>query len=410
MIQVVFPGGPASAGVPDRKADREAAAGAIDAFAIDVYRRLAEDDGERKGNLFFSPYSIASALAMTYGGASGQTAAEMAKALRFAGDAAALHASMKKIADRFGAISGDEGVIDVANRLWLDGTQKLLPDYIALAGENYDGGVESADFRKGTEDARATINAWVERKTRDKIRELLRKGDVTGDTRLVLTNAIYFNAAWREPFDAELTKEEPFRTGRNESKNVPMMQQTGMFSYGETPELQMIKVPYGFFPPRISLLVLLPRVNKSFTQLENLEKDLTLESLDRWTSDMRFRRAALWLPKFRVEGRFELKEVLKKLGMKLAFGRDADFSGMVADPHNEEGDFCIDAVIHQSFIDLDEKGTEAAAATAVSMIRATAFRPETEEPVEFRADHPFIYCIVDDQTGVILFMGRMMEP
>ncbi|MDR1979028.1 MAG: serpin family protein [Synergistaceae bacterium] len=401
LIVTFFLRGPASASPTP---DGSEAAVVVNAFAIDIYRQLSEE----KGNVFFSPYSIVSALAMTWAGARGDTAREMAEALHFTGVEPVLHASMKALQDRFNSIPEESGVLEVANRLWLDKKQKLLPDYTALLGENYGGGVESVDFQKDRERARATINEWVERKTRDKIKDLLHEGDVTSSIRLILTNAIYFNSAWMEPFNAKLTKEEPFHIGQDRQKNVPMMRRTDFFLYGERPDLQWIKIPYSM--PGFSLLVLLPRANESFTQLEELEKKLTSQELALWVGGVQRSKVSLWLPKFKNNARYVLSGVLQKLGMNLAFTSRADFSGMVEDPHNDEGDFHINFVIHQSFVDLDERGTEAAAATAVGMVRTTSFSPDREEPIEFRADRPFIYCLMDDSTGAILFMGRVVEP
>jgi serpin B len=381
-------------------------AAAVDAFAVDVYRRLAQEEG----NLFFSPYSIASALTMTYAGAKGATAEEMEKALHFSETgpefhASEFHASMKALQDRFATIPEGAGEFDTANRLWLDKKTKLLPDYLTLVQENYGGGVEQVNFLGDAEDARKTINDWVAQKTRDKIRDLLRQGDVTSATRLVLTNAVYFNSAWREPFMEDLTKEEPFYMDKDRRKNVPMMRRNDFFLYGEEPGLQLLKIPYRI--PGFSLLILLPRENESFTQMEELEKGLTSQALAAWTAGMKRREVRLRLPKFKNEGRYLLKGVLQKLGVKLAFTEDADFSGMTV--KGEEG-ICIDSVVHQSFIELDEKGTEAAAATAVVARVTSTGLSDRKEPVDFHADRPFIYCLTDDVSGTILFMGRLVEP
>jgi serpin B len=384
------------------RADRQAAL-AVGAFAVDVYRQLAQE----KGNLFFSPYSIASALAMTYAGARGTTAEELGNVLHFS-EAGELHASMKALQDRLAAIPEGAGVFDTANRLWLDEKTQLLPDYTALVQENYGGGVEQVDFLENAEGARKTINDWVAQKTRDKIEDLLRPGDVTRFTRLVLTNAVYFNSAWRDPFKENLTKEEPFHIDKGRRKNVPIMHRQGFFLYGEEPGLQLLKIPYRI--PGFSLLILLPRENESFTQLEELEKNLTSQAFAAWTAGVKRREVRLWLPKFKNEGRYLLKEVLQKLGVKLAFTEEADFSGMTISSDEKKEDICIDSVIHQSFIELNEKGTEAAAATAVVARMTSTALPGKTEPVDFRADHPFIYCLMDDTTGTILFMGRLVEP
>ncbi|MDR2522824.1 MAG: serpin family protein [Synergistaceae bacterium] len=376
------------------------AAAAVNAFAIDAYHQLAEDE---KGNIFFSPYSVSSALAMTWAGAAGPTAGEMAAALRFP-EPEALHAGMKALMERFNAIPKEAGALEIANRLWLDGREKLLPEYAALLEAGYGAAVGGMDFQKNPEKARKEINEWIGQKTHDKIKELLFESNVTPDTRLVLTNAIYFNSTWRYPFEKSRTKEEPFRSGKNKQKNVPLMNQTQELLYGEGPGLQWVKLPYTI--PRFSLLVFLPQENEAFTQLEALENKLTPEAIAAWTALMERRQVNLWLPKFRDERRYPLAGLLQKLGMKLAFTQKADFSRMAV-PADDP--LYIDFVVHQSFIELDEEKTEAAGATAVGMTRTTAVL-HPQEPVTFRADRPFIYCLMDDATGTILFLGRMVEP
>ncbi|MCL2010256.1 MAG: serpin family protein [Synergistaceae bacterium] len=388
---------------PDARVGVAQAADAVNAFAVDLYGVLAEEEG----NLFFSPYSISSVLAMTYAGAKGDTGEEMAKALRFTGRETEIHAAMKSLQDRFDSIPDETGSLSIANRLWLDRGEKFTPDYEALTREYYGAGAEAADFSNAHESVRLEINDWVAQKTRDRIKDLLQVNNVTSDTKLVLVNAIYFDSAWLEPFDKALTMEEPFRTGKDEQHNVSMMRRTGHFLYGENSDAQWLKIPYRI--PRFSMLILLPRKNSSFTQLRELEKKLTHETLASWTDDMSYSRVTLRMPKFKDERRYSLSETLKKLGMNLAFTNDADFSGMVEEPRKNGYAIHIDFVVHKAFIELDEEKTEAAAATAVGMTRATAVtRPEPI--IKFNADHPFIYCLMDDYNGVILFMGRMERP
>jgi serpin B len=373
------------------------AALAVNSFAIDVYRQLAAE----RGNIFFSPYSILSALAMTYAGASGDTAAEMASTLHFSGS---IHSSMNSLRERFDSIPADAGTFSVANRLWLDKREKLAPAYAATIESNYGADVGTADFLNDHESVRLEINDWVAQKTRDKIKDLMQKGDVASETILVLVNAVYFNSAWRMPFEKSATREEAFRTGKDEQRNVPMMRQTSNFLYGENEDAQWIRIPYtipGFF-----LTIFLPRENESFTQLAEFESKLTVEALISWMADTQHCEVSLSMPKFKDERRYPLAELLQKLGMNLAFGEGADFSGLV-EKRNDSRAIHIDSVIHQAFIELDEERTEAAAATAVG-IRALAM-PIMDEPIIFHADHPFIYCLTDN-SGTILFIGRMNEP
>jgi serpin B len=403
----LVPGLPASeAGQPAP----EGAAEAVNAFAVDVYLRLAQK-AEKEGDFIFSPYSVSTALAMVWAGADGETAREMAEVLRLSG-LRRPHLAMKLLRDRFDEIRksenyGKDGVFDVANRVWVDKEEELLPNYTDLVKLYYGGGVEPLDFKQNSEGARETVNAWAARETRDKIRDLLRAGDVDRTTRLVLTNAVYFNSGWLRPFDEKQTRPESFRVGRDETRDVPAMRMTASFLYGEDADLQFVKIPYRL--PGFSLLILLPRANDAFTQMEELEKKLTPRQLSDWAAAMTSRNVSLRLPKFRSGGRYLLGEVLAELGMKRAFTRDADFSKMVREPVNDDGVLHVDSVIHQAFIELDEKGTEAAAATAVTMARTTAFTPSAP-PVEFHADRPFIYCLLDERTGTILFMGRLVSP
>jgi len=382
----------------------DSAVSAINAFAVDVYRQLATDDG----NLFFSPYSISSALTMTYAGAKGDTAEEMAQAFHFAGYESEIHAAMKTLQDRFNSIPDEIGTLETANRLWLDKREKLTADFEAITGEYYEAGVEKADFFAAHESARVEINDWVAQKTKDKIKNLLQENNVTSDTKLILVNAIYFNSAWLDPFKKTLTRDEPFRTGKDEQHNVPMMRRTASFLYGENPDAQWIRIPYKI--PGFSMTILLPRENEPFTQLEELEKKLTSEALASWMTHMSYKQVSLRMPKFKDEQRYSLAEMLKKLGVILAFTEDADFSGMVEEPDKNGNAIHIDFVIHQAFIELDEEKTEAAAATAVGVTATSAMPVEPEQIIEFKADHPFIYCLTDDKTGVILFMGRMANP
>jgi len=370
------------------------AVSAINAFAIDVYSQLAAESG----NLFFSPYSISSALAMTFAGASGDTYAEMAKTLYFTGREQGIHAAMKSLQDRYDSIPEENGTFSVANRLWIDERVKLIPDYSELVARNYGAGVKAVDFLNSHERARLEINDWVAEKTRDKIKDLLQEDNVTPDTTQILVNAVYFNSIWQFPFIKSLTKEEPFRTGKDQQRDVSMMRQKEHFLYGENSDAQWIKIPYKI--PGFSLVIFLPRENFTFTQLEEFESKLSSESLTSWLSDMQTCEVALSMPKFKDEHRYSLAEVLQKLGMKFAFTNGADFSGMSDVPQK------IDQVIHQSFIEMDEERTEAAAATAVTIVRTSI---SLNPVIEFRVDHPFIYCLMDN-FDTILFMGRMTDP
>ena len=373
---------------------------AVNAFAIDVYRQLATEGG----NLFFSPYNISSALAMAYAGAKGDTAAEMAKALRFTGRAMEIHEAMKSLNDRFNSISHEEGLLEAANGLWFDELVQIIPSYEALIRENYDAEAKTVDFSSKPKESERMINEWVALKTRHKIRDVL-NGYVTNYTKMVLVSAIYFNSVWLDPFIGARTKIESFRARNGQEHDVSMMRRTGNYLYGENSEVQWVKIPYKI--PGFSMLILLPRENDSFTQMAELEKKLTPNLLASWMAGMRNMEVALSMPKFKHDRSFSLTDMLQKLGVNAAFDiKKADFSGMAL----QQGDdrLFIDSVIHQAFIEVDEKGTEAAAATAVIVTQGAVPEPP---PIEFNADHPFIYCIVDDNAGgLIMFMGRMEQP
>ena len=374
------------------------AVAAVNAFAIDVYKQLAAESG----NLFFSPYNISSALAMAYAGARGNTAAEMAKALRFTGIETEIHESMKSLQDRLNSIPYEEGILEAANGLWVDELEQIEPGYEALARKNYGAEAKTADFSSKPRESERMINDWVAQKTRDKIRDVF-NGNVSPATKMVLVSAIYFNSAWFAPFKKALTETKPFTAGDGRERGVPMMHREGYYSYGENSDAQWVKIPYRI--PGFSMLILLPRENSSFTQMEYLEKKLTSNTLVSWTADMRYIEVDLRMPKFRDERSYPLKGILQKLGMNAAFDmKKSDFSGML---QRSDG-FSIDNVVHKTFIEVDEEKTEAAAVTGVFIALGAAPKPP---PVEFNADHPFIYCIVDDNAGgLILFMGRMEQP
>ena len=368
-------------------------AAANNAFALDIFAKV-EHPGE---NEFLSPYSISSALAMTYAGAKGQTAAEMAKALHFELPADRLHAAFRQLTTDLNA-SGKEGVLLIANALWGQKGFAFKPDYTKLVETEYGGKLTTVDFAKATEEARQTINKWVEEKTREKIKDLIAQGILDPMTRLVLTNAVYFKAPWLEPFNKSQTKKEDFTTAGGKKVVTDMMHQQKHFGYFEGDGFQMLEMAYQ--GPSASMIVLLPRKADG---LAALEKQLDAAKLTEWLSKLSGAKVEVSLPKFRVECKYELTEALKALGMTGVFSSSADFSGMTAvDP------LYISAVIHKTFVNVDEEGTEAAAATAVVMRAGAA--PKPEEPKIFRADHPFLFLVRDRKSGTILFLGRLMKP
>lgn len=362
-------------------------------FALDLYRRLAENDG----NLFFSPYSISTALAMTYGGARGDTAREMAASLHFDVPPDRLHAAF---ADLGRDLRGDDKrtfKLHVANCLWGQKDYGFLPEFLTLTDKNYQARLKEVDFINGREEARKEINAWVEGQTNDKIKELVKPGILTSDTRLVLTNAIYFKAAWQHPFQLRTTKPGPFYLATADKKQVPVPMMHGEIRTGflNADTFQAVQI---FYEQReLSMVVFLPRPGS----LGAFEKSLTAGMLDEWCKKMSDHMVTITMPKFKVTAEFHLNDQLKRMGMNLAFDPNkADFSGMTA-----EKKLFISHVVHKAFVDVNEAGTEAAASTAV--VEQEKSRPPS---VNFSVDHAFLYVIRDNRTGSILFMGRVVDP
>jgi serine protease inhibitor len=365
-------------------------------FAFDLYGKLHEADG----NLFFSPYSISSALAMTYAGANCRTAEEMAKTLRLSPDKAQSAAAFQSLIAAING-KGDRRAYQLytANALWGQQGDELRPDFLKLTEQYYGAGLHQVDFRNATDAARQTINRWVEEQTSNKIKDLLRPGAVGPSTSLVLTNAIYFKAAWMQEFWEKATKQEAFHVSGANDVNVPMMHKMEECNYFESGDFQLLDLPYE--QRQLSLLVVLP---KKADGLATVEKTLTADDLAAWLPKMKTYQVDIALPKFKMTAEFKLKEVLSALGMPTAFSRGADFTGISTTPPG----LFIENVIHKAYVDVHEKGTEAAAATAVVMDRASA--PVSHPKAVFRADHPFVFMIRDNQTGSILFMGRVANP
>jgi serine protease inhibitor len=385
------------------------------AFALDLYHQLIEGDD----NLFYSPYSISTALAMTYGGARGQTASAMADTLHFLLPDESLHAAFSNLAAELASrekegtivtssdpVSGPETQtvdnfrLSIVNALWGQQGYDFLPDYLALVEENYGGALRTLDFIGETEPSRLAINDWVSDQTEQRIKDLLAPGIITPDTRLVLTNAIYFKAYWDSQFQKENTGDDTFHLIDGGEVTVPLMDQQEHFAYGEGSDYQAVRLPY--MGGEVAMVVLLPKDG----EFADFEASLTAERLAEIKSGLETRLVNVTLPKFESENEFDLKDTLKRMGMASAFSDSANFSVMTS-----ENNLAISDVIHKTFVLVDEEGTEAAAATAVIMgITSAQDLPEPPQPVIFRVDRPFIYLIQDIETGTILFMGRMMNP
>jgi serpin B len=377
------------------KADRAAAVKGNTEFACDLYAKLRGQDG----NLFFSPYSISTALAMTRAGARGETADQMDKTLHFTLKGDKLHAAFGELIKEANGDPKDAKrgyQLSTANALWGQKGFSFLPEFVKLTKDDYGAGLNEVDFVGATEDARKTINAWVEKETRDKIKDLLPQGVLTTDTRLVLTNAIYFKGDWASQFKKDLTKEEPFAVAADKKVNAPLMHQKATFRYYDGGSFQALEMPYA--GKDLAMVVLLP---KKADGLPDLEKDLTADRLTGWVGKLNEAEVDVALPKFKTTSQFSLKPTLSEMGMSQAFTNAADFSGM-----DGKKDLQITDVIHKAFVDVNEEGTEAAGATGVIV----GLKSERAPTPEFRADHPFVFLIRDTRSGGVLFLGRVADP
>jgi serpin B len=366
-------------------------------FAFDLYQRLRLS----KGNLFFSPSSISTALAMVYAGAAGETRTEMARVLHFSMPAAQLNREMRALLASWqgGSGSGQQGFqLEAANRLWCQEGFKLLPDFLKTLRTDYGAEMGLLDFDHAAEHAQQTINAWVEERTGRRITNLIPSAKVLEHARLVLTNAVYFKGVWHQPFDKAQTTPQSFLLSPGEQADVPLMQKTGHYRYMSNDDLQILQLPYG--DGSLSMLILLPTKKDG---LAELEPKLTDQKLTAWIRTLGSQNVAVAIPKFKTTSQFGLADTLKSMGITSAFNETADFSGMTG-----VRDLFLSAVLHKAFVEVNEESTEAAAATGIVM-RPTAVRIH-QEPLVFRADHPFAFLIHDDRTQSILFLGRIVDP
>ena len=363
------------------------------AFAFNLYKAIRNDDDD---NIFFSPYSISAALAMTYAGAESITEIEMAEVLHFSLYEDLLHSSFNLLdqnltpdAERDSTFS-----LHIVNALWGQTGYTFLPEFLEILAENYDASISLLDFSDNPELCRETINEWVVEQTNGKIENLIPRNILTTATRLVLTNAIYFKAQWLFQFDEMGTFDQPFHLIDGEEVTVPTMQQTEHFPMARGDGYMAVELPYT--DRRISMLVIVPDANR-FPEVEEILGNDFINEVTRSLTDANL---YLSMPRFETVSAFQLEDVLSEMGMPSAFGMSADFSGM-----DGTLSLYIASVIHKAFVSVDEEGTEAAAATAVVMEKIIG-----GSSIEFIVDRPFIYLIRDRETGTILFMGRILNP
>ena len=376
------------------------AASGNNAFAFDLYRSLRKEKAD--GNLFYSPFSISLALAMTYAGARGQTEQQMGQTLHFLPQSQ-LHPALNRLdlelAQRGKDAKGKDGKgfrLNIANAIWGQQGYRFLPAFLDLLAENYGSGLRLLDFAANPESARVTINNWISDQTEGKIKDLIPQGTLDKLTRLVLTNAIYFNAAWNKPFEKSSTQDGAFHLQNGGQVTVPMMKQTTSLGYAEGQNYQAVELPYD--GRQLSMVILLPKTG----QFDAFESALDAGQVDAILKNLKQRQVALSLPRFKVESEFSLAQTLAAMGMPDAFSSQADFSGT-----DGTKNLLISDVVHKAFVSVDESGTEAAAATAVVM-SLTSVMPE--QPIEVTVDRPFIFLMRDIPTGTILFVGRIVNP
>uniref|UniRef100_H3BZX9 Leukocyte elastase inhibitor n=1 Tax=Tetraodon nigroviridis TaxID=99883 RepID=H3BZX9_TETNG len=373
-------------------------------FSLALFRELGDND--RTANIFYSPFSISSALAMVLLGAGGNTATEMSEVLCFTEAEKPkdddIHTSFSQLLDELHKKNAPYA-LSVANRLYGDKNCSCF-GFLQSTRKHYRAELESVDFQSAAEASRIHINSWVEKQTEGKIKDLLVQGIVSSDTRLVLVNAIYFKGKWNKQFKEEATRDAQFNVTKNSSKPVKMMHQTSKFPFTFIPEAkcQILEMPY--IGEELSMLIFLPyQMEDSSTGLEKLEKLLTYDKFMEWTRPdmMDSVEVQVGLPRFKLEEKFNMKNVLVKMGMVEAFDvATSNFSGM--SPAN---DLFLSEVVHKAFVEVNEEGTEAAAATgAIMMLRCA--RPSER----FYADHPFLFFIRHNPSMSILFAGRYCSP
>ncbi len=363
-------------------------------FALKIYPQLCKE----KGNVFFSPFSIYNALAMTYEGAREKTEREMAAALNLSVPRERVRNAFFRLLNELLPQGKAPYQLKIANAFWAEKSYSFREDFLRILKKYYKSSLFEADFKNNPEGERKRINLWVEEKTEGKIKELIPPGLLDNTSRLVLTNAIYFRGKWRSGFSKNSTQSAPFYSPSGKVM-VPMMYQKGNFPYMEVKgKFQVLELPYR--GEDLSMVIFLPSRKM---EIKKLEASLSIKNLKRWLADMTPTEVEVYMPRFKMDEKYSLEKSLKALGMVTAFSREANFSGMT-----ERREIFISQVLHRAYVEVNEEGTEAAGATEVGM-RVTAAVPMPTAAV-FRADHPFFFLIIHRPTGLILFMGKLKSP
>ncbi len=361
-------------------------------FAFSLLGTITQKDN---GNVFFSPYSITNAFSMLYEGAQGSTSSEMESVFHFIQDDTARKDYVLKTNSDLNNPS-QPYKLGVANALWVQNDYPVLSSYTNTLNQYYTANATNLDLKNDSENSRNTINNWVADKTNQKILNLLPEGSINSDTRLVLTNAIYFKGNWTNPFESSETTNQTFTTLDQGQVQIPMMSNITTFGYFEDNNTQALKMPY--LGGHLSMIVLLPKDGN----IKSLENSLSVAKLQQLDNNMTQEQVAVYMPKFALHTSYSLNDYLSSMGMPSAFTPNvADFTGITGNK-----DLSIDTAVHQAFVKVDEKGTESAAATGISM--TTSAMPLVKDT--FRADHPFVFMIYDDQTGLVLFIGQVVNP
>lgn len=370
----------------------EAVVSSANNMAVNLYKEIARRE---PGNIFYAPFSVYSALAVTYEGARGLTAEEFRSALGYP-DPSILRPNYAYL---YNSLNRAEGVeLGIGNALWVQAGFDVLPEFARVASDFYGARAANLDFIRDPEGSRQAINRFIEEQTRGKIKDLIPPGSINPLVRLVITNAVYFKGSWLYRFEVTMTRKAPFKTADGQTVQVDMMcmePQEKDFMYANLSDVEVLELPYA--GGRFSMVILLPK-----GRLEAFESQLTPELLSRILSSTKPERLdEICIPKFELNTKYQLNQPLEDLGLKTPFTPEADFSGI-----DGRRDLYISLVIHQAYVKVDEEGTEAAGATAV-VIKVTAIQPNRKT---FIADHPFIFLIRDNQTGLVLFMGRLANP